>query len=221
MKILLLSDEPNVRLWDRLDRTLLEGIDLVVSCGDLPAAYLSFLTCFTSAPILYVHGNHDASYAKNPPEGCTCIEDMVYTFRGVRIVGLGGSMRYKPGPHQYTDRQMARRIRKLRAPILWNRGCDIIVAHSPLRGVGDADDLAHRGFVSLKKAVERYQPQYYVHGHVHKSYDFRFQRERMLGETRVVNAWMSHVIEIEEPPRRGIRGRIQATKERWQIGGSC
>ena len=30
MKILLLADEPNLRLWDYLDRTLLEGIDLIV-----------------------------------------------------------------------------------------------------------------------------------------------------------------------------------------------
>ena len=99
MKILLLADEPNLRLWDYLDRTLLEGIDLI----------LSFLTCFTDAPILYIHGNHDASYEQNPPEGCVCIEDSVYDFHGVRILGLGGSMRYKPGPHQYTDREMARR----------------------------------------------------------------------------------------------------------------
>lgn len=213
MKILLLSDEPNERLWDRLDRTLLEGIDLILSCGDLPASYLSFLTCFTDAPILYVHGNHDASYAKNPPEGCTCIEDKVYTYRGVRIVGLGGSMRYKPGPHQYTDRQMARRVRKLSPSLRWHRGCDVIVAHSPLRGVGDADDLAHRGFESLKKAVERYQPKYYVHGHVHKSYDFRFQRARRFGETCVVNAWMSHVIEIDPIPPRGVRGWLTARYE--------
>lgn len=214
MRILLLSDEPNMRLWDRLDRTLLEGIDLVLSCGDLPSSYLSFLTCFTSAPILYIHGNHDATYGQNPPEGCICIEDQLYTYQGIRIVGLGGSMRYKPGPHQYTDREMSRRIRKLWLPLLWHRGCDIIVAHSPMRGVGDADDPAHRGFESLKKAVEKYHPQYFVHGHVHKSYDFRFKRERQFGETTVINAWMSCVIEIDAPSshfRHGDRKRIRAT----------
>ena len=62
MKLLLLADEPNPRLWDHLDRRLLEGVNLVLSCGDLPASYLSFLTCFTDAPILYVHGNHDGRH---------------------------------------------------------------------------------------------------------------------------------------------------------------
>ena len=69
MKILLLADEPNLRLWDYLDRTLLEGIDLILSCGDLPASYLSFLTCFTDAPILYIHGNHDVVLRAEPARG--------------------------------------------------------------------------------------------------------------------------------------------------------
>ena len=113
MKILLLADEPDLRLWGHLDRRRLEGVDLVISCGDLPAEYLSFLTCFTNAPVLYVHGNHDACYELKPPEGCICIEDGIFEYRGLRIVGLGGCMRYKPGKHQYTDRQMASRVRRL------------------------------------------------------------------------------------------------------------
>jgi len=199
MKILLLADEPNPRLWDHLDRTLLEGIDLAISCGDLPASYLSFLTCFTSAPILYVHGNHDARYEKHPPEGCICIEDSLYYFHGLRIVGLGGSMRYKPGPHQYTDKEMAQRVRKLRKPIRLHGGMDMVIAHAPMAGVGDAEDLTHRGFESLKGMVEKYKPAYFVHGHVHKNYDFRFQRIREFGETTVINAWVSHVLEIDVP----------------------
>lgn len=202
MRILLLADEPNMRLWDRLDRTLLEGIDLVLSCGDLPSSYLSFLTCFTNAPILYVHGNHDTSYSVRPPEGCICIEDQIYVHDGLRILGLGGSMRYKPGEHQYTDREMARRLRRLRFPLMRRRGFDILLAHAPMEGIGDAEDIAHRGFASLKRAVEKYHPLYYVHGHVHKSYDFRFQRERQFCETKVINAWMSYVIEVDVPEKK-------------------
>ena len=92
MRILLLADKPERRLWDELDRRKLEGVDLILSCGDLPASYLSFLTCFTQAPILYVHGNHDVRYEKDPPEGCICIEDTIYVHEGVRILGLGGCM---------------------------------------------------------------------------------------------------------------------------------
>ena len=89
MKILLLADQAVPVLWEDLDRRKLEGVDLILSCGDLPAEYLSFLTCFTEAPILYIHGNHDDRYATHPPEGCICIEYQIYTYGGVRILGLG------------------------------------------------------------------------------------------------------------------------------------
>ena len=110
MRILLLADQADPNLWEHLDKRKLEGVDLVLSCGDLPAAYLSFLTCFTPAPILYIHGNHDGRYEKNPPEGCTCIEDTIYVHNGVRILGLGGCMRYNRGQHQYTEKQMVQRM---------------------------------------------------------------------------------------------------------------
>lgn len=199
MKILLLADEPDLRLWDYLDRSLLADVDLVISCGDLPGEYLSFITCFTNAPVLYVHGNHDSRYDKKPPEGCICIEDRIVQFRGLRIAGLGGSMRYKPGPHQYSEKEMQKRIRKLRYRLWKSKGVDMIVAHSPIRGLGDADDLAHRGFECLKDMIEKYRPAWYVHGHVHKNYDFRFKRERKLGDTAVINAWTSFFLEIPEP----------------------
>lgn len=202
MRILLLADEPDLRLWDHLDRRLLENVDLVISCGDLPGEYLSFITCFTNAPVLYVHGNHDDRYAKKPPEGCICIEDTIYNFNGLRILGLGGSMRYKPGGHQYTDREMARRIRKLRLKLWRSKGFDMLIAHAPLRGIGDAEDLCHRGFESLRALVEKYKPAFFVHGHVHKDYDFRFRRERPYGETVIVNAWTSHFIDVDETQLR-------------------
>ena len=93
MRILVLSDKADKALWDYLDRRLLEGVDLVISCGDLPAEYLSFLTCFTDAPILYVHGNHDRTYDVRPPEGCVCVDDDICEVNGVRCSAL---MQNKP-----------------------------------------------------------------------------------------------------------------------------
>ncbi|MBR1560845.1 MAG: metallophosphoesterase [Clostridia bacterium] len=197
MKILTLSDVADKALWDYLDRSLLEGIDLVLSCGDLPAEYLSFLTCFTNAPILYVHGNHDAGYEKKPPEGCVCVEDTVYTHNGVRVLGLGGSMKYRSAPHMYTEREMARRARKLWWKLRRSKGFDILLTHAPAHGVGDQEDLPHRGFVTFTDLMDRYKPRYMVYGHVHPQYGaMDFKRERQYGETTVVNAYKRYVIEI-------------------------
>ena len=96
MKILVLADKESPYLWDYFDQSKLEGIDLILSCGDLHPHYLSFLATFFQGPVLYVHGNHDDRYDETPPEGCICIDGRIYEYQGVRILGLGGSMRYKP-----------------------------------------------------------------------------------------------------------------------------
>ena len=98
MKILVIADEECASLWDFFDKSKVEDIDLIISCGDLDPRYLSFLVTMTTVPVLYVHGNHDGKYEYIPPEGCTCIEDDIFVYEGVRILGLGGSMRYTKGP---------------------------------------------------------------------------------------------------------------------------
>ena len=43
MKILLLADVESKYLWDYFEKEKLDGIDLIISCGDLKPEYLSFL----------------------------------------------------------------------------------------------------------------------------------------------------------------------------------
>ena len=125
MKILAIADEESKYLWDFYERGKLEDIDLILSAGDLAPEYLTFLVTMASVPVLYVHGNHDDKYAYKPPEGCICIDDSIYVYQGVRIMGLGGSMRYRPGDHQYTDAEMDKRVKKLRWKLLRYGGVDI------------------------------------------------------------------------------------------------
>lgn len=146
MRILAIADEESKYLWDYFEKSKLEGIDLIISCGDLDPRYLSFLVTLSSVPVLYVHGNHDKKYDQVPPEGCTCIDDQIYVYEGIRILGLGGSMRYKPGPYQYTERQMAQRVRKLRFRLFRKHGFDILVTHAPAYRLNDGRDLPIRDF---------------------------------------------------------------------------
>ena len=196
MRILALADKADERLWEHLDRRLLEDVDLIISCGDLPADYLMFLTCFTKAPILYVHGNHDEKYDKKPPDGCECIDDRIYVHNGVRILGLGGSYRYRPGKWMFTEREMHRRVRRLWLQIWRHKGFDILVTHAPARGLGDEDHVSHRGFEIFLRLMDKYQPKFLIHGHLHKEYSHHFQRERTHGQTRVINAYQRTYIEL-------------------------
>lgn len=195
MRILLLADKECPALWDHYQPGRLDGIDLIISCGDLNSAYLSFLVTMGRAPVLYVHGNHDAKYEFRPPEGCDCIEDTLVTVDGVRILGLGGSPVYTGGAHQYSERQMARRIRKLWWKLRRAGGVDIVVTHAPAKGCGDAEDYAHRGFESLLKLIDRWQPRYMVHGHVHMNYK-NGPRVLQRGQTTIINAYERYVLEL-------------------------
>ena len=103
MKLLLLGDKESPYLWDYYQPGRLSEYDIILSAGDLDAEYLSFIVTMARAPLLYVHGNHDGSYEKYPPEGCDCIEDQLFICKGLRILGLGGCPVYSGGPHQYSD----------------------------------------------------------------------------------------------------------------------
>ena len=50
MKLLAISDAADPGLWDFFSKEKLAGVDAILSCGDLPAEYLSFLVTFACPP---------------------------------------------------------------------------------------------------------------------------------------------------------------------------
>lgn len=205
MRILAISDEECAALWDYYTPGKLKEYDLIISSGDLKPSYLSFLVTMARCPLLYVHGNHDSRYTYDPPEGCDCIEDRVVTYNGLRILGLGGCVWYRPGEHQYTEKEMEKRIRKLRFQIWKAGGIDLVVTHAPPHGVGSLDDRAHQGFQAFLRLLDKYKPQYLLHGHTHLRYSSDHTRERTYGDTLVINTNERYVLDIpdrEVPPEK-------------------
>ena len=174
---------------------MLDDFDLIISCGDLSRPYLEFLVTMARCPLLYVRGNHDDRFALEPPEGCVCIDGELYVHEGVRILGLGGSYRYKRGRNMYTERQMRRRILGLGFKLLRHRGFDILVTHAPARNINDFDSLSHRGFECFNTLLQRFKPRYFIHGHIHKNYGMNIPQRTVLGDTTVINAYEYCVIE--------------------------
>ena len=199
MKILAVADEECKSLWDYYDPETLRGCDLIVACGDLRASYVTFLATMAPVPLIYVHGNHDAGYDTRPPGGAICIDDEVFTYRGVRFVGLGGSVRYRAGAWQFTEAEMRKRIRRLRGRIEHLGGFDVLVTHAPLHGCGDMSDLPHRGFTVFHELLDAYKPQLMLHGHIHMTYGANLPREHQYGSTRILNAYERCFVEVTEP----------------------
>ncbi|MBQ6469459.1 MAG: metallophosphoesterase family protein [Lachnospiraceae bacterium] len=208
MKILIIADKEERFLWDYYNPKRTEGVDLILSCGDLKPMYLEFLQTVVNRPLLYVRGNHDDYYEKKPPQGCTCIEDRIYDFHGLRILGLGGSMKYNTRKNMYTEEEMARRVRRADRQIVLRNGFDILLAHAPAKGYGDMEDLPHNGFDCFNDLLNKYRPAYMFYGHCHKSYGgFQRQMEHPSG-TVLVNGYGYYTIEIPEDsyPGRGKTG---------------
>ena len=189
MKILLLADHEEKILWDDWSEETAEqfsDIDLILSAGDLDADYLEFLVTMLNVPLVYVNGNHDESYQKAPPQGCIDADGTIVEIRcgnpleKIRILGLGGSMRYNDdAPYMYTEKEMKRRIFGIRKTILKNKiqgklkgqgTFEIFLTHSPCKGYGDLDDLPHQGFACFNDLLNRYRPALHVYGHTHRAY---------------------------------------------------
>jgi calcineurin-like phosphoesterase family protein len=164
--------------------------DLIVAAGDLPFDYLEKLMAHFGVPCVFVPGNHDRDLSgfkktragwteaglpvRDPgPEGAVNADGRIVTVAGVRIAGLGGCIRYNDGPNQYreaTQRQRANRLALRRFAYRMMPGksaVDILLTHSPARGIGDAEDGPHRGFRCFLPLVYRLRPQLLLHGHIH------------------------------------------------------
>ena len=198
MKILALADTEEKALWDYYTPGMLKQYDLILSAGDLKSDYLTFLVTMANVPLLYVHGNHDGIYSERPPEGCECIDVKIVVAGGLRILGLGGALRYNNGPHQYSEKEMHRRIMRLRLKIAKIGGVDLILTHAAPAGYGDADDIAHRGFREFLMLLDRYSPQYLIHGHVHREYSHTLSRVCRYGNTDIINATGRYVLDISD-----------------------
>jgi len=89
------------------------------------------------------------------------------------LAGLGGSIRYNyDSVHQYTEGEMLGRVLRLAPRLLLNRlrhgrFLDILITHSPPRGIHDDTDRAHTGFEAFRTFMNLFQPRLLLHGHAH------------------------------------------------------
>ena len=165
MRILAVADVPADRFYEYYTEGKLDEFDLILSCGDLRPEYLEFLVTMAHCPLIYVHGNHDDSYGRGP-QGCECADDSIIEYRGIRILGLGGSFKYRDGKYMYTEKQMKSRVRRLWLSIKKHHGFDILLTHAPARGLNDFETVPHRGFGCFNTLMEKYNPQFFIHGHI-------------------------------------------------------
>jgi Icc-related predicted phosphoesterase len=206
VKILAISDMVVDHLYSSQVAEHFRNIELILGCGDLPYEYLEFLVTSLNIPLLYVPGNHDPAYDRKKEatqaEGCDNLDREIRTVKGLNIAGFGGSIRYRPGaPNQYTQSQMYSRISSFVPKLLWylplhGNVLDIVIAHSPLRGIHDDDDQAHVGFSAYIDFIRTFKPRYFLHGHTMVYKGNIVSPVTYLGTTTVINVYPYRIIEI-------------------------
>lgn len=219
VRVLAIADEVDHSLvGERLTRM---RPDLVVSAGDLPWDYIESVASAVDAPVVFVPGNHDPLVVTTTlsrgglhldsgmpcdaprPVGAVNVDGLVVEVAGLRIAGLGGCVRYRPGPNMYSQREYHLRARRLawRAHGGWGlrgrgrRDVDILLTHAPPLGLGDEDDGPHVGIEALHGLLERLHPTWLLHGHIHPHGHAR--PDRRVGGTTVRNVVPVRLFEIE------------------------
>jgi len=201
MKVLAISDNLLPQLQDtKFLRREYSDVEAIISCGDMPAAYLEFIVTTLNVPLLYVRGNHDLEYKADYPGGDN-LHGKVMRYKGLTFAGLEGSPRYNNEPIQYSESQMRWMVLGLAPALLWywlrfRHGIDVMITHASPRDIHDLPDRTHRGFRSLRLLMNLYKPRYLLHGHV-DTWDRRRPTVTQYAGTEVINVNPMKVLTLE------------------------
>lgn len=218
MKFLCVSDHIDPLVYSSNIKKRFQDVDIVISAGDLPLRYYDFIVSTINKPLLFVFGNHqlknlyhfkknlspppfDKPYHLLPMGGGSYINQKVIKISNCLVAGLGGTRWYNGAPNQFSEFSMFRKIIGLVPRLMWNklvhgRFLDVLITHAAPHGVGDGEDLCHRGFKSFRWFMRVFKPLYLLHGHIHL-YDYNAQRIHRYCETTVINVYDHFVLEIE------------------------
>lgn len=210
MRVLAISDNVEPILYSPAIREHVGELDLIISCGDLPFYYIEYIVSMLNRPAYYVFGNHgrkveyqgDDWKATTSPGGADNLHMRTMKEGDLLLAGLEGSMKYNNTPKfQYTDSEMwanvARMIpRFMINRLLYGRWLDVLVAHSPPRGIHDQEDLPHQGFKSFLAFMRWFKPRYLLHGHIHIYRRNTITQTRYF-DTEVINVYPYKILELQ------------------------
>lgn len=225
MKILIVADHKDPLVYSPNIKKRFSDVDLVLGAGDLPLDYYGFIVSSLNKPLYFVFGNHNLKRFKsfNKSEsavaglsphdpmdniyknsfGCTYVDNKVKRIKSkdLIIVGLGGSRRYNKGENQFSEFQMYMKMIRMWPRLYWNklrygRYLDILLTHASPRKIHDKEDPCHKGFKSFIWFMDRFKPQYLLHGHIHL-YSLNDKRVSQYKDTTIINTYDHYLLDFE------------------------
>lgn len=206
MKILSFSDTISNPVYSPAIKQKFADVDLLLDCGDTPYYYLEYVLTALNKPAFYVRGNHskvmeyEGESPRAFPHGALDLHRKVINHQGLLLAGVEGSLRYHPGPFQYSQREMWLNVLWLvpgliRNKMSYGRYLDIFVTHAPPFGVHDQPDLPHMGIKAFRWLIRVFEPTIHFHGHIH-SYRPDTVMASQVDKTRVINTFGYRVTEF-------------------------
>jgi uncharacterized protein len=188
MKALVIADRPP---RNSIKNTIAEnGIDLVITLGDLDRYTLIELEDIHNIPKIGVYGNHcSGNYFES-----LGIEDMhlhTFDYKGLKFGGFEGCVRYKESSYgkMYTQEEASALIKQL--PYV-----DVLLCHCPPYKINDEpNQVAHQGFKALREYVEQYKPQYLLHGH---TYPKAYELVETFDETKIIYVHQDEIVNLSD-----------------------
>lgn len=225
MKILIVADHKDPLVYSPNIKNRFGDVDLVLGAGDLNMDYYGFIVSSINKPLYFVFGNHnlkhfnafkkkDSSLSYQPDGqtmnnlyrhsfGATYLGDKIIRLKSkdLLIAGLGGSRRYNKDSSQYSEFQMYVKIFRMIPRLLWNkmrhgRYLDILLTHASPRKIHDKEDPCHKGFKSFLWFMDKFEPRYLLHGHIHL-YSLNDKRVTQYKKTTVINTYDHYLLDFE------------------------
>jgi predicted phosphohydrolase len=175
MRIVLWSDSHGLH-----EQCVLPEGDMLIFAGDIGArgtleeleSFNAFLGRLPHPHKIVVAGNRDYFFERRPEESrnllthAEYLQDTEITLGGMRIFGSP----WQP-PFMNTAFNVPRGESLREKWALLPDGIDILVTHTPPRGIGDRTESGLSvGCADLLDAVQRIRPRLHVFGHVHEAY---------------------------------------------------
>lgn len=185
LKILAAGDiHGNINTARKLaEKAMKNNVDLVVLLGDIHGAQGAedVITPFKklNQKVVFVPGNWDTTFETNLIKDVHKIKNLdgyYVTYKDVGIVGLGN-----PDWQLHLDEKKA--FEKLKKNFeRMKPKKKILVSHLHATGT-KAEFSGFRGSVALRKAIDYFQPDFFLSGHIHEAEGL----EERIGKTKVMN----------------------------------
>ena len=187
LKIIIITDTHGSIDQERLDKIVKihPDYDLCVLLGDHSSNDVSIALNYLDKNRVYaLLGNHDHDYISS--YSLNNLNGNLVEINGVRIMGIQGSFRYKPGDYpSFSQEDSVDFTRQLPS-------ADILFSHDSPFNNDSVGNPAHQGLFGITYYLFKNHVKYNIHGHVHEEYN-----KTLLNGTKEKSLYGIEYIEIE------------------------